>query len=86
MHCSTECAYYAEAIPETKEEWEDCTKEYLQYADTAYISTHNTDDGYYSFCDGIYRILTKRHPFGHDVFKIERRVTKKVCKECGREI
>ena len=71
-----DCKNYEPKV-EVKEEWVDCTREYLIQADAAYISTHNAGDGYYSFLGDIYHILTKRHPYGHDVFKIERRAENK---------
>ena len=78
--------------PETKEEWVDCTLEYCPEASRAWrIHSDNTVMYWKGGAEGLFWL-----PTVHDnprfrvytegaAFRIERRVVKKVCKECGRE-
>jgi hypothetical protein len=83
----TGCPNYKPAsAPVEKEEWVDCTREYLASG----IIDGTDVNGFYSCRYGAYpsdstRIVTNNSgPFFR--FRIERRVVKKVCKECGKEI
>jgi hypothetical protein len=75
--------------PIEKEEWVDCTREF----NGMHLQPSEELAGYYCLVTGsIYklgelRILATRSNGSAEIrFRIERRVVKKVCKECGREI
>jgi hypothetical protein len=77
--------------PVEKEEWVDCTKEWdISYEPTRQIIKakhpnncimHIIPRDYCGMDSGPYRMIEDDRGF-----RIERRVVKKVCKECGKEI
>jgi hypothetical protein len=83
--------------PVEKEEWVDCTMEFFPFARV----TAFPGDGWYQIWTRIgageisvvphmtvlddYRLVVNIESIP-DIFRIERRVVKKVCKECGKEL